>query len=86
MAGFYNFFRGVTGKLGVGVADEGYLRSSTLPNYSGIGVDRQVRRCLLASQQPVYLSAPNVPTVSPLGLTGLNAHGVPILGPLASKG
>lgn len=86
MAGFYSFIRAIPGKLGVGVADEGFLRSSTVPNYSGIGIDRQVRRNLRASQSPFYLPAQNVPTVSPLGVTGFNVHGVPILGPLASKG
>lgn len=86
MAGFYSFLRGIPGKLGVGVADEGYIRPSSVPNYSGIGLDRQVRRCLRASQTPIFMTLQNVPTVSPLGLTGLDAHGVPILGPLANRG
>jgi hypothetical protein len=29
MAGFYSFIRAIPGKLGVGVADEGYLRSNS---------------------------------------------------------
>lgn len=86
MRGFYNFFRGIPGKLGVGVADEGYLRSSTLPNYSGIGSERMVRRNLRASQMALFMPYQSVPTVSPLGTTGLSVHGVPILGPLANKG
>jgi hypothetical protein len=86
MAGFYNFFRGIPGKLGVGVADEGYLRSSSEPNNSGIGIDRQVRGGLRVSQSTVFMTSKSVPTVSPLGLYGLDLHGVPILGPLANKG
>lgn len=86
MAGFYNFLRAIPGKLGVGVADEGYMRSSSVPNYSGIGLDRQVRHTLKASQVPFYQDFQNVPTVSPLGTTGWNLHGVPILGSLAKKG
>lgn len=86
MAGFYNFLRAIPGKLGVGVADEAYLRSSSVPNYSGIGADRQVRRDLRTSQVPFYQDFQSVPTVSPLGTTGWNLHGVPILGPLANRG
>lgn len=86
MAGFYNFIRGVSGKLGVGVADQGFARSNSIPNYSGIGMDRQVRRNLCASQTPYFQAVQSVPTVSLLGTTGIDAHGVPILAPLANKG
>lgn len=86
MAGFYHFIRGIPGKLGVGVADQGFERSSSVPNYSGIGFDRQVRSCLRASQSPFFMPVQSVPTVSPLGVTGISQHGVPILGPLANRG
>jgi hypothetical protein len=86
MAGIYSFIRGITGRAGIGVADEAVLPFSTLPNYSGIGIDRQVQRSFLACKPAYFQPSQDVPTVSPLGLTGLMVHGVPILGPLADKG
>lgn len=86
MAGFYSFVRGIPGKLGVGTADAGVLRSSTLPNYDGIGNDRLVRRCLAPTRQSYAQFTQDVPYVSPLGLTGAVVHGVPLLGRLAQKG
>jgi hypothetical protein len=86
MSGFYNFIRGVTGKLGVGMDDRGLLRSQTLPNYSGIGSERQVRRVFSLTRQSHAMLVQEVPVVSPLGLTGLSLHGVPILTHLADKG
>jgi hypothetical protein len=86
MAGFFKFILGVPGKLGVGVADEGLLPTSTLPNYSGIGPERYVQRCLAPTRFNFMVTDQNVPTVSPLGLTGSFEHGVPILGRLAEKG
>lgn len=84
--GFYRFIRGVSVNLGVGVADEGLLPSSTLPDYSGIGAERQVQRCLAPTRMGLMITDQDVPTVSPLGLTGAFLHGVPILGRLAKKG
>lgn len=87
MAGrFYNFIRGIPGKLGVGVADEGFTRSNSLPNYSGIGADRQVQRTFALTRESYAMLSQEVPTVSPLGTTGASLHGVPILGRLAEKG
>jgi hypothetical protein len=86
MAGFYTFVRKVSGKLGVGVADEAYIPNTGLPNYSGIGAERQVRRVLSTRQAPLYQPGQRVPTVSGLGTTGSFVHGVPVLAPLAKKG
>lgn len=86
MAGFYNLFRGVPGKLGVGVADEGVLRSSTLPIYSLYGPPYMVRRSIALTRQSYATMKQDVPTVSPLGLTGSFLHGVPLFQRLAKKG
>lgn len=85
MAGFYSFLKGVPGKLGVGTADEGLLRSQSLPINSQYGPTYNVQRCFAPTQAKQFLFNPSVPTVSSLGLTGLFQHGVPLLGRLASK-
>lgn len=84
MAGLYSFIRGIPGKLGVGVADEGFTRSNTLPLYVHGGTP--VNRCLAPTRVSYAQLIQDVPVVSPLGLTGLTVHGVPLLGRLAQKG
>lgn len=86
MAGFYQFLRGIPGKLGVGVADAGFCRSNTLPVYSVYRPELMVRRSLGPCEGAYAMLSPDVPVVSPLGLTGISPHGVPLLQQLAQKG
>jgi len=83
MAGFYAFVRGIPGKLGVGVADQGALQSSTLPINSIVSPSMMVQRSFLATKPAYGKFAQIVPDRSPLGTTGSFMHGVPILGRLA---
>ena len=83
MAGFYSFVRGIVGKLGVGVADQGLTRPSTLPVQNIVSPSMMVQRSFLATKPAYPKFAQVVPDRSPLGTTGSFMHGVPILGRLA---
>ena len=86
MAGIYSFIRAIPGKLGVGVADAGFERSSTIPVQSIYRPETAVRRCLAATRPSYAILDQNVPIVSPLGLTGLMVHGTTPMQQLAKKG
>lgn len=86
MAGFYTFIKGITGKLGVGVADQGYVNTQSIPTYSLYRPETAVQRSFAPLKPSFAMTDQNVPIVSQLGLTGAYPHGVPAFTPLASKG
>jgi hypothetical protein len=87
MAGIYNFFRGISGKLGTGVSDLGFERSSSIPLTPLNGPGVFVRRAL-GPTAPGFVITDNrmVPVVTFNGTTGQGLHGTPQLQRLAKKG
>lgn len=85
MAGIYSFFRGISAKLGTGVSDLAFERSSTIPLTPLNGPGVFVRRALGPTAPGYVMTAQGaVPVVAITGY-GDTLHGTPALGRLAKQ-